>query len=264
MYSIVIPYYNHHLFLSDLMNSLEVQESYIGEVIIINDGSFYDGITPFIKEYKGVLKNKIKVFHQINSGTANAINNGVRIARFKKIAILNSDDLFSYNKLERCDGILCNNEAELIFGGINFIDERGASVNGRDDTIWYQKGLESVKAYAFFPAVLISENIAVTSSNFVFTKNLFQKLNGFRDYRYSNDLDFLIRAVLQHKYFFDSQNIHVHYRYHSLNTIKESVELTTLEHSQIAKNVKNQFEILGPAILKQFHHACKIRGLSVD
>jgi len=264
MYSIVIPYYNHHLFLPDLLSSLEIQQRFIGEVIIINDGSLYDGITPFIEKYKGVLKCKLRAFHQNNSGTAAAINEGVRLARFSKIAILNSDDMFTYNKLERCEDILCNNNVELIFGGVDFIDERGVIINGRHDTIWYQKGIESVKHYTFFPAVLLSENIAATSSNFVFTKNLFQQLKGFKNYRYSNDLDFLIRAVLKYKYFFDQKTVHVKYRYHSSNTIKENVYLTTFEHSQIANQVKMQFEKLGPVVLKEFQNACKIRGLNVD
>jgi glycosyltransferase involved in cell wall biosynthesis len=68
--------------------------------------------------------------------------------------------------------------------------------------------------------VLCSENVLLTTSNMIFTKNLFQKLGGFRDLRYCHDWDFALRACIIGRPGFSHLPL-TRYRIHPANTIQE-------------------------------------------
>lgn len=263
MYSVVIPYYNHKQYLNDLFSSLEVQKSAVGEIIIVDDGSPDDGLEDFLRDYHSDLNVKIKTFRQANGGTSSALNFALSKISYNKIAILNSDDYFSPFKLDRCDQIFAQKCVEFIFGAVSFVDGNGCDINNDIDAQWYKKGLESIGDYHHLIVALFQENFAVTSSNFVFTRDLLNKVGPFHDFRYANDLDFLIRSLLLCKFFFDKEVVHVCYRYHNNNTIKENIELTTSEVRQIAIAHQNQIINLGVSAHSELLKACEIRGFSL-
>ncbi len=263
MYSVVIPYFNHGLYLPELLHCLENQFRHIGEIIFVDDGSTTGDLYARLKNYKGPLKSKIEYIHKINGGTHSALNLGIVRASHEHIAILNSDDLFDAYRLERCDDLLHDHQADLIFGKVTFIDTNGGAYPAPMRHEWYNIGLDAVSNYEFFPALLIQENIAVTTSNFTFKRSLFNTLGGFRPFRYANDLDFLIRATLNSPYHFDQEEVHTNYRLHDSNTISESADLTTHEVSCIARDLRSQFHEKGSSAYREYLKACEIRGLNV-
>lgn len=263
MYSVIIPYYDHKEYLPALFESLECQKGFIGEVIIVDDGTPNDGLECFLESYISDLKSKIRLFKQNNCGTSAALNFGIAMAKCEKIAILNSDDYFAHDKLSRCNTIFYEYAVDFIFGAVNFVDRFGQDINGRMDTSWYKVGLNSICNYNYFPALLFQENIAVTSSNFVFTRELYYRIGPFRSFRYANDLDFLMRAVVNFRFHFDKDVIHTNYRYHNNNTIKENIYLTTEEVRQIALSMEDKFHTMGDEAHNELKIACKVRGFSL-
>lgn len=259
-FSIVIPYYNHSVYIPYLINSLIKQASWIDNIVIVDDGSV-DSVENGLSLINNVIIDKVVVLHQPNSGTAAAINRGVEVATCENIAILNSDDAFAPRKLARCADIFSKNEIDLIFGRVSFIDENNFLIDSRNDIAWYKAGLGAIKKYKYLANALVHENFAATSSNFVFKKRLFETVGGFNNYRYANDLDFLLRANFSGGVYFDAESVHVLYRYHNRNTIKEDVVATTREVEEIVAKVL--VPNLKDENRNEFFLACKARGIGV-
>lgn len=94
--SVVIPFYSRKDWLFEAVKSVENQTYKNIEILIINDGS-----PEKIDEITNKFKRKIKIINKINGGPASARNMGIKIAKGKYIAFLDSDDIWLPNKLEK-------------------------------------------------------------------------------------------------------------------------------------------------------------------
>jgi glycosyltransferase involved in cell wall biosynthesis len=97
-FSIVVPTYNQAQYLSACLDSILAQSDDDWEALVINDGST-DG-TAELADYYARQDPRIRVFHKTNGGVANALNEGLRLARGSWVHWLSSDDLFDPCKLE--------------------------------------------------------------------------------------------------------------------------------------------------------------------
>lgn len=88
--SLIVPVYNVALYLRKCLNSLINQTLKEIEVIIINDGST-DNSGKIVDEY-AKKDSRVKVIHQENQGLSFARNQGIKLAKGKYIAFVDSDD----------------------------------------------------------------------------------------------------------------------------------------------------------------------------
>jgi glycosyltransferase involved in cell wall biosynthesis len=95
--SVVIPTYNGLEFLAETIGSVLAQTYRPIEVLVIDDGST-DGQTRQVIESYGA---PVRYIHQANAGTAAARNTGIANARGEFVALLDHDDLWLPEKLER-------------------------------------------------------------------------------------------------------------------------------------------------------------------
>ena len=123
--SILITNFNKKKYLQKMLDSCVNQSYKNKEIIFFDDASNDDSLT-FVKKYKliKVIKNKAKKF---KSGPLNQIN-GV-IACFKKskgelIFLLDSDDFFKKNKLEKISNFFFKNKK------CDFIQDVPTQLNG--------------------------------------------------------------------------------------------------------------------------------------
>ena len=92
--SIIIPTYNDAKYILQAVNSALAQTYKNIEIIVVDDGS-----TDNTKE---LLKNlKINYIFQENKGLSGARNTGMKLARGKYIALLDADDFYHLERLER-------------------------------------------------------------------------------------------------------------------------------------------------------------------
>ena len=88
--SIIIPCYNSKKYIERCLNSILKDKLKEKEIILINDGST-DNTLEIIEEYS--KKNKdIKIINQKNKGQSISRNNGLKEAKGKYIAFVDSDD----------------------------------------------------------------------------------------------------------------------------------------------------------------------------
>lgn len=110
--SVIIPVYNAEEFIRETLDSLLEQTISDYEIICVNDGST-DGTLDVLHEYE--KKNEqIRVIDQPNQGAAVARNRGMEEALGAYLSILDSDDLFEPNMLERLHSTACENDADIV------------------------------------------------------------------------------------------------------------------------------------------------------
>jgi teichuronic acid biosynthesis glycosyltransferase TuaG len=119
--SIITPMYNGERFVSQTIESVLSQNYQNWEMIVIDDGSKDNGAFK-VGEY--VLKdNRIKIYSQINGGSAAARNNGIRRANGQYIALLDADDTWNFNFLESQLQLMKDKNALLVYSSHTRIDE---------------------------------------------------------------------------------------------------------------------------------------------
>jgi len=94
--SVIIPTYNAARFAAEAIDSALGQTLAPLEVIVVDDGST-DDTERILRSYQ----DRIRVFRQPNSGVAAARNRGVRESRGNLIALLDHDDVWLSEKLEK-------------------------------------------------------------------------------------------------------------------------------------------------------------------
>jgi glycosyltransferase involved in cell wall biosynthesis len=104
--SVVIPAYNAEKYLAETIRSVLDQTYNSYEVIVVDDGSS-DGTLEVARSFEP----RIKALAKSNGGPASARNLAIRNSRGAYIAFLDSDDLWTPDKLERQIALLENNPA---------------------------------------------------------------------------------------------------------------------------------------------------------
>jgi glycosyltransferase involved in cell wall biosynthesis len=214
--SVVIPLYNHEQYIATALESIFSQTRPPAEVIVIDDGSSdqsYDVASRLSSGFPGAI-----LWKQSNRGAHNTINTCIQRASQPVIAILNSDDVFHANRLERCLEIMKESGAAIVASEIEFIDGSGSSISNK----WYDEAIASWKNIGNSSLALLNANYLMTTSNLVIHRSVFKDIGFFKDFRYTHDLDFFIRALAAgHKIEFIPEPL-LKYRYHSSNTISEN------------------------------------------
>jgi hypothetical protein len=162
------------------------------------------------------------VVTQKNAGAPAAINRGIAAARGEFIAILNSDDAYEPARLERLVRRLDETGALLAFSDVTFIDRDGRPA---DEQMPYVQGLRGhlarLAAQPYPELDIILVNGAISSGNFVFRRELIERIGGFRALDAVHDWDFLLAASDAARIAFVPERLY-RYRLHDANTFSRS------------------------------------------
>src|SRR5690554_6730418 len=110
--SIIIPVYNVEEYLPRCIDSVLIQRNIQFEVVLVNDGST-DSSGLICDEY-AQADNRVKVFHQLNSGVSSARNLGIENATGEWICFVDADDWIEPDSLEKILNINDNRESDFI------------------------------------------------------------------------------------------------------------------------------------------------------
>lgn len=116
--TIIIPVYNCEKYLRSCLESLLFQTDKDFEVICVNDGST-DHSLSILEEYASLFKRLI-IINKENGGPSVARNMGIKLAKGKFIAFLDSDDYYAENSISKLKEVaLKNKEVDGIVFGTN-------------------------------------------------------------------------------------------------------------------------------------------------
>lgn len=127
--SVIIPAYNSEKTIRETIESVLKQSFSDFELIIINDGS--TDSTLAIASSIQVQDPRIKVFSYPNAGGAVSRNRGFSHSSGEFIAFLDSDDLWTSDKLEsQLKALQQNPQAGVAYSWLDAIDEEGKFIRG--------------------------------------------------------------------------------------------------------------------------------------
>lgn len=211
--SIILPFYNAESFIYETINTILNQTFDNIELIIIDDHSSDNSY----KICEGFSDKRIILLKNTNpQGVSNARNFGIEKAKYSIIALIDADDLWDSQKLEKQMAFMNENpDISISFCRIDFINPEGKKISGSSQ--YFKDPIQAQD--------LLYENPSSTCSTLLFKKEVFIKTRGFRtDLTHSEDLEWLLRAALEGYIIKGTPDISVHYRIYpgslSFNTKK--------------------------------------------
>ncbi|MGA2736241.1 MAG: glycosyltransferase [Bryobacteraceae bacterium] len=128
--SVVVPSYNAAAYLPYAIDSVLAQTSPNWEIVIVDDGSI-DDTRVVVDSYRSKLQNRLQYVYQPNQGVSAARNSGIRAARGEFIALLDADDVWLPQRLQRSiEALDADPAVGLVHARVARIDTRG-SVTGQ-------------------------------------------------------------------------------------------------------------------------------------
>jgi len=179
--TVVIPTYNRERYLGEAVESVLAQSFQNIEVIVVDDGST-DNTRSVAERYAA----RVHYVWQANAERGSARNHGLRLARGEFVAFLDSDDLWTSDKLERdLDQLRRRPEIGVVYSDVEIIDSSGRLVSR----------LRKARHDGVVTARLIRENFVTMSAHLMRTWAACAA-GGFREERNlagSEDWEFWVR-----------------------------------------------------------------------
>ncbi len=110
--SVIMPVYNVAAYLKQCMNSVVNQTLRDIEIICVDDGST-DGSLDILRAY-AQQDNRVRVLQQENAGAGAARNRGMLVATGDYLSILDADDFFEPEMLEKAYNKATENDAQIV------------------------------------------------------------------------------------------------------------------------------------------------------
>jgi glycosyltransferase involved in cell wall biosynthesis len=227
--SVVMPVWNHARFLPRALASLTAQTTLPAELVAVDDGSG-DGSAGIIAAFAETAPFPVTLATQANAGAHVALNRGLALATGDTIALLNSDDAYAPQRLERLVAALDGRHA-LAFSGVAPVDDDDRPL----DTPYARELLARVAEVGTLPHplyALVRHNPAVSTGNLVFRRSLLDATGGFAALRVCHDWDFLLAAALATEPVFVAAPLYA-YRLHGGNTFAGATLAGRLESEEV-------------------------------
>ena len=192
MFSVIIPLYNKAPYVAKAIERVLGQTYRDFEVIVIDDGSTDQSL-----EVAKTFENKsITIVSQPNSGVSTARNNGVKLAKYPYICLLDADDWWHPTFLEEMKRLITDFPDAGIYGSGYYIVKNGQE---RIAPIGVPQGFErGIIDYCEVYAKTLC--MPLTSISVVIPKHIFDEEKGFKSQlKFGEDFDLWIRITLKHK-----------------------------------------------------------------
>lgn len=228
--TILIPSYRHGHFIVETLRSVLAQSHANHRILVVDDCSPDDTV----EQAKSVGDPRIEVrTNPTNLGLGTSVLQALESIETQYVALLNSDDLFHPERIERCREVLESDpDAALVTTDLHLIDAAGGQltaanaslvIDGRqvhDWVHWYHRAKPTTELEGeHLFAALLERNFLVTSSNlFARTDWLRAQARALRSLKYCLDWQLFLEAALE------GSLRHLHapllaYRLHASNTV---------------------------------------------
>lgn len=175
--SIICPTYNRDGYIAEAVNSVRNQTYDNWEMIVVSDGST-DGTDRVMRYYIDNDKRIIYSKLDKNRGIAKARNHGLSLAKGSYIAVMDSDDLCSPERLEK--------EVAVLRSGVDFVYSHYLQA---DEHAKVQGGIEA-PAVLTIPNVL--EGFTAPHVTIMAKKKCFDEHPYQNEFKVNDDLDLIL------------------------------------------------------------------------
>ena len=234
--SVVIPAYNHERFVGEAIESVLGQSCGDLELVVVDDGST-DQTAEVIKGY---TDKRLRYYHQENQDAFNTINRGISLSRGHYISILNSDDVYEKNRLEKLVAVLDNKNCVCTFSDVIPVSDDSEHFTDPQFgwNIWHKKNRDFYFECGDLYTSFLKGNFMVTTSNLFMTAGAASEVGPFCSLRYLHDYDFIFRMINtfpNQVYYADDLQL-LRYRIHSGNTLGEAAITGRVQDQELIRN----------------------------
>ena len=220
--SVVIPAYNHDRFIGNAIDSVLNQTMDDLELVIVDDGST-DKTAEVIKRYDDP---RLSYTWQENQDAYNTINRGMGMAKGRYISILNSDDIYTTDRLEKMLAYTREHNSDGVISDVIPISDDNIEFADPDFgwNVWHQGNRAYYRQCGDVYTGFLHGNYMVTTSNLFMTAEAMRKTGKFAPIRYLHDYDYIFRLMLAHPggvHYMENDKL-VYYRIHDGNTLSEA------------------------------------------
>ncbi len=255
--TVVLPAYNHAKYVVEALESVRAQTFSDWELIVIDDGST-DETWAVLQAYAVRCGDpRIRLFTQANAGSHATLNRGMAMAQTPYLAILNSDDRYAPDRLQRLVQVAQSADTDVfIVTGLRLIDGEGEPLaEGHWWNVMYrdmQQRWRAAQAGAAHPAMqtLLWGNFTASTSNFFLSRTLWQKMGPFKRLRYVPDWDYALRVASEQPQafqFLDTEAL-LDYRLHGRNTILSGALRNHAEAYRVLRTFHKKWAAAGHAL----------------
>jgi glycosyltransferase involved in cell wall biosynthesis len=184
MISIITPVYNGQRFIESCIVNVIEQRCPEAEHVIVDGGST-DGTIQIIRSYAEEYRH-IRWISEVDQGQSDAMNKGISMSKGRIVGVLNVDDYYEPNVLNRVLAIFQSlPEPSLVVGNCN---------------IWAENevlfGIDKSSKLRFEDLLQPTNSYPVNPSAYFYHKSLHENIGLYKlDEHYMMDIDFLLRAV---------------------------------------------------------------------
>lgn len=233
MVSVIIPTYNCAYYVSKAINSVLNQTYKNYEIIIIDDGSV-DNTKIIIEQY--LMYPNVHYIYQKNKGLAAARNTGIRNSTGEYIALLDADDYWSSQKLEKQMEIFESNpDITLVHSNMYLLNENDDKNFKKYSMNLNYNGLSSnmlFKKLLFWEADILAPTIVIK-------KIAFERIGYFDEnlsYIGCEDREFCLRVTRVFKTFFLDEYL-AYYMIRSNSMCRDEIKMQKARAYVIQKTV---------------------------
>ena len=204
--SVVVPAYNHELFIVEALDSVYRQTYPNIELIFIDDQSKDESLM-VATEWAGNVDVRKRfsrlclLRNEVNMGAHASINRGIAEAEGSIVFILDSDDIYAHVRIERMVNAMAQSGSGLAFSKVMPIDEDGTKIAEVDLPTVLSESFHFADAASLkYPSLgfgFLEKNLAISTGNLAIHRELFKKMGYFRSLKYMHDWDFALRAILE-------------------------------------------------------------------
>jgi glycosyltransferase involved in cell wall biosynthesis len=182
-----VYYKENSVFLKKSLESLLNQSLLPDEIILVKDGPLTSELDKIIIEFNNKYLGLFTIVSLLkNSGLANALNVGARVAKNSIIARMDSDDICCDRRFETQINFLLKNDMDIVGGQIvEFSKDIDDIVSIREVPLLHEDIVKFMKFRSPFSHPTI-----------VFKKEVFDLLGGYDTTIFPEDYDFFVRAYL--------------------------------------------------------------------
>lgn len=160
--SVIIPVYNAANYIEKTILSVEKQSYKKVEIVVIDDCS-KDHSREIIKKLSEMYSNIVYHLQESNQGVAVARNTGLKIAKGRYIAFLDSDDLWREDKLQKQLNLMNEKKAGFVFSAIQMMDEN-------DNLCKEKRKIKTVVDYKY-----LLKNTVIPTSSVLIDRNVVEE-----------------------------------------------------------------------------------------
>ncbi|SMF95048.1 Glycosyltransferase involved in cell wall bisynthesis [Methylomagnum ishizawai] len=241
--SVVIPAYKHASYIVAALSSVAEQTYPNLELVIVDDCS-PDATLEVAAEWLSSpevdsrFASVLLLKNETNSGAHASINRGILESKGAVISLMNSDDLYHPERISKLVAAIKINRTEFAFSRVRAIDDDNMAIPP-----WrLPDSLRNVfdfadQVSANFPALsfgFLAQNMAVSTGNFVFKRELYERIGQFKPLLYVHDWEFVLRAIFECEPAYVDEDLYL-YRIHNTNSFSQLSHVGEIEGLIVAE-----------------------------